>query len=377
MVLVYIFFPKTAVFCQEDGEDKLSSAIEEIIIGLDLDELEKEFGNITIFENTDIREVIKKFVSGELNLSTEDVFSLIIGLVFTNINGFLPQICAICAICIFSSVLDAIKVNTSDKSLIDMSFFVISALVISLSASLYFSVFNLAKSTIESLTRQMQVAFPIIITLISSSGATVTASIYQPSVAYVCTFESLIAEKILFPIVVLMFLFNAINSLSESIKVNKFIDFLKSTFKWITGGTSLVFCFFVTAQGITSSIYDGFSIKALKYFVGSGVPIVSQLVNGGFDVVVASCILVKNAIGILSLLIIIVTVLSPIIKIAVLSLFLRFLSAVIEPSCDSKTVKFISSVADSLNYLSAIVITVTIVYLIMIFLAICSLGGVV
>ena len=374
---MFLFFPKTTTFAENEGDDKISSAIEEIIIGLDLEKLEAEFSDVPIFENSSLQEVIKKYISGETSFSPEDIFSLIISLIFTNINGFLPQICAICAICIFSSVLDAIKINSSDKSLIELSFFVISALVISLAASLYFSVFNLAKNTIESLTSQMQAAFPVIITLISASGANVTASIYQPSVAYICTFESLIAEKILFPIVILMFLFNAINSLSENIKVNKFIDFLKSTFKWISGGTSLVFCFFITAQGITSSVYDGFSIKFLKYFVGGSVPIVGQIVNGGLDIVVASCIMVKNAIGILSLIILVFTVIAPIIKIAVLSLFLRFLAAVLEPSCDSKTVKYISSVADSLNYLSAIVIIIAVVYLIMIFLAICSLGGIV
>ncbi|MBP5177297.1 MAG: hypothetical protein ILP02_01795, partial [Clostridia bacterium] len=222
---------------------------------------------------------------------------------------------------------------------------------------------------------QIQAVFPVILTLIAASGATATSAAFQPSVAYVATFESVVAAKVLFPIVTLLFLFGAVTALSGFMNAGRMNDFFKSAFKWIAGATSVVFTFFMTATGIVASTYDGFSIKALKYVASGSVPIAGQFVGGGIEAVFAACVLIKNAIGALSLAAILLTVILPIIKIAVLSLLLRFLAATAEPIANGKTIKFISSSADALNYLAGIIISVAVVYFITLLIAVSALGG--
>ena len=368
-----LFLCSASAFAEDAATDKLSDAIDEIIDGLDLKEIENAYSDIEFFSDLDARETIRSYVGGQTDFSIEDLFGLMIRLIFGSVSGYVPEVLSVLAVAIFGCVLDSIKLS-NDQSVNELGFFFINALIITLVSSLFFSVFNVAKNCVDIMTNEIQAVFPILLTLMTASGASATATAFQPSVSYVCTFESVIAEKISFPIVVMLYLFGVIGCLSKSIKAGRMNDFFKSAFKWITGATGVVFAFFITVQSVAASTFDGFSLKALKYVVGGSVPIISQFVGGGFDIVFASCVLVKNSLGVLALVALLVTVLSPIIKIVVLSLFLRFLAAVTEPVSDERIVKFIGLSADSLNYVAAIVISVAVVYFITVFVAICSLG---
>ena len=69
------------------------------------------------------------------------------------------------------------------------------------------------------------------------------------------------------------------------------------------------------------------------------------------------------------------TVIAPIIKLAVFSVFLRFSSAVIEPFSDKRLSGFLSSVADGLGYLTAVSAVSASSYFLTLLLIICSVGG--
>ena len=357
--------------CYADGE-KLTTAIEEIIAGLDLSEIESVFGDVGYFDGN-AADNLRAFLTGDVGVSLSDVTNAAIKLVIGNIGDFLPEICAVLGVCIFGCVLEAIRPSRG-AAVGESGFFVVIAVVITLTSSLVFSALNAAKSAINLMTAEIQAVFPVMLTLISASGAGVTVSTLQPSLAYVCTAESVVAESVLLPVTIGMLVFGAANGVSKSFKLGKTNEFLKSVFKWTCGASSLFFTFFVTAQGVAAATFDGFSLKALKYVVGSGVPIVSQFINGGFDVVFASCILVKNSLGLFALVFLVATVLSPLIKIAVLSLFLRFLAACTEPVADERVVKFVSSSADALNFVAAALISVAVVYFISVFVVLCLLG---
>ena len=357
-----------------DGSQALTTAIDEIINGLDLTDVEDAFSDIDFFGAFDARNEIRNYLGGQTDFDLNDVFDILINAIFGSIKEYLPELLAVMAIAVFGCILDALKPTSPDASVSQIGFFAVNALTIGLVSSIFFSVFSVAKIAIESMTGQIQAVFPVILTLITAAGANGTATSLQPSVAYVCSIESVIAEKILFPITVTIFLFGAVNSLTLNSKLSKISDFFKSCFKWITGASSVIFTFFISAKSVAASTFDGFSIKALKYVVGNGVPIVSQIVNGGFDIVFASCVLVKNSLGLLALVALVATVFSPLIKIVVCGLFIRFAAAAIQPVSDERIVRFMTCSADALNYLSAILISIAVVYFITVFVTVCSLG---
>ena len=129
---------------------------------------------------------------------------------------------------------------------------------------------------------------------------------------------------------------------------------------------------FLTVRGLNSGVYDGISIRALKYTVNSSVPIVGGILRDGLDLILASGVLVKNALGGVAILIIFGIVIQPIIEIACVSLALKLVTAVLEPINDTQTTGFINSVTSVINFAIATVIIVALMYVVVIILAICS-----
>ena len=76
----------------------------------------------------------------------------------------------------------------------------------------------------------------------------------------------------------------------------------------------------------------------------------------GFDLVVAGSVLIKNSVGVASIVVLFFYILSPVIKIAVFGLMLKLVAAVTESISDSKISDLCSCVAKSISYLNVLIL---------------------
>jgi stage III sporulation protein AE len=130
-----------------------------------------------------------------------------------------------------------------------------------------------------------------------ASGGNVSASVYKPAVAFLSSGIINVILTIVLPLIALMIIFNTLSNFSSSIKLEKFSELGASIIKWIIGLIVAVFGIFLSVQGITSATFDGISIKATKFAISNSIPLVGGFLKDGFDLVVAGSILIKNAIG--------------------------------------------------------------------------------
>ena len=82
----------------------------------------------------------------------------------------------------------------------------------------------------------------------------------------------------------------------------------------------------------------------------------------GIDVIITSSVLIKNAIGGIAIVLLFLACLSPFIKIVVFSLFLKFLSGIIEPFADTRITQLLSSFAKIVTMLATLLLMIFIVY---------------
>lgn len=353
----------------------LYEATKELLNGIDFSAIESEFSGFEFLEGEDVKNKVLSLITGDYQVSPSTFLSALFSDLLGGFNDFYGYFALIVAVALLSSLIDAIKPSFMDKTLVNLTNMVCMAVVIGVISGLFGSVYQSIINATEKIERQSDAIFPILLTLMTASGANVSASIFKPQVAFLAKGMTIVVKNLLLPIILLLFVFNAISGLSTRYNFDKGKQFLKSTFKWITGFTVVIFNFFVTAQGLSASIYDGISVKALKYALSNAIPFVGGLVTSGFDTVMASMILIKNAVGGFALLAVLFTVIAPIIKLAVFSVFLRFSSAVIEPFSDKRLSGFLSSVADGLGYLTAVSAVSASSYFLTLLLIICSVGG--
>ncbi len=349
----------------EDLNDSIVEELDNINFN-DLNDLiysiDKENSNYFSIDN--IKTKIYSILSGEDSINFENFFAYLFSNIIDIALSYLPALSVLVAIGVIGNLLDSIKSKFGDKSthnLINvLCFLSVASILIGIIANLS----NKTSLSITNMVKQMNVIFPILLTLIIGLGNTATAGVFQPIVSILTTFVADAFNYFILPLFLLSFAFNIISNLSDTVKFNKFSSFLNSLFKWSVGIIFTLFFAIMTIQGITAGSFDGIGIRTTKYTIKSYVPIMGGYISDGMDLILSSSLLIKNTLGLVGILLVVSVVLSPILEIVIVSLLFKLASATLEPLGSKNISNFLSSSASTITILSTSLIAISFMYVI-------------
>lgn len=360
-----------------DVSNDLDDQVDTQIDNLETDKYDEILNNLDerekgIFEGQSFWQKVKKIISGEEAFDFGQIINMILSLLVDNLSSVIPILALICAISIISSLLLQFRGKSLNKPLGDIIHFASFAIIAVIVLNAVLHLVSLTSSTLNSLKSQMEITFPIMLTLMASLGAGSSVAIYQPILAILCGIIMQIFTKVLLPVFSLTLIFNVVGNLTDSVKFSRFNSFLNSLFKYVIGFTFTIFTGFLAVSGISAGSFDGVSIRATKYAIKSYVPFLGGYISDGFSLIMASSILIKNAVGFSGLLVMFLSVISPILKIILFKLGLSLVSGIIESVADKRVTNFLASTSKSLTMLSTVIIAFSFAYLISTGLLMCS-----
>lgn len=381
-IFLYQFFPQISiVYAEDSSESELETQLEENITSqldkLNFGDIEKILSSLNsseseIFGDNSFRGKVESIINGSFANGQSSIFTAIVNLVFDDILKFIPLLASIIVIAIICGFVSNIRSENNSKSVGDIIHFVCYGIIIVLVMTGVVNLIKVASNSINSIKGQMEIVFPILLTLMTAIGGSASVAVYQPAVAFLSSFIMQIFVSVLMPIFIFMLVFTIVSNLTSTVKLEKFTKFFGSTYKWIVGTIFTVFMAFLAIQGITASSYDGVSIRTAKYAIRSYIPLLGGYLSEGFDVIMASSMLIKNAVGASALILMFSSIISPIIQIIVFSLVLKLASAILEPLTDSRISDFIYSIGKTLSLLVTMIIGVAFMYLITTGLIMCT-----
>ena len=354
-----------------DVTQQLSSSINQLLNGLDLSSLEEFVASLDTFNffETNVIDKIKSILSGEYFTDYASIFSSILSLFFITFKDFIPFLFTLLAIGILSNIIVEFK---SNEGTADMVHFVCFSVMIIIILYIFKDILSLTSATLASILKQMQMIFPILIAMLTSIGSFSTISIYNPLVAVLTTIVSVVFDKLLYPIFIIIFIFTILGSLTSTVKLDKLQGFLSSSFKWIVGLVFTLFTGFLSIQGISAGKYDSVSIKATKFAIKSYIPIIGSYISDGMDFLVLGSVLVKNTIGLVGVLILFISIITPILNMLIVKLGLQLTAGILEMTDSSKSSNFLSKCSNLLIYPIVLILGVAFMYVITISLIMCT-----
>ena len=373
LISLFSIFSPMATFCAENTTVEISEDLNNSIID-ELNEIDfsalngvvEEFQNnsTNIFSIDNIKSKVYSIISGENAVSYSSFFASVFSIFVDLIVKYLPMLSLIVAIGVISNLLNGIKSKFNEKSTSGLIHFVCFLAVVVLTIGMISSISKTSVSSVNSMVSQMNAIFPILLTLMIGIGATASAGVFQPIVAIISTYVADFFTYLILPLFMVSFVFGIINNLSDNIKLDKFNSFISSLFKWCVGLAFTLFFAVFTIQGISAGTFDSLSIRTTKYTIKSYIPIMGGYLSDGMDLILSSTILIKNAVGLVGILMIISTIISPLLEIVVFSLLLKLVSAILQPMGNNKTSNFLMSTSKSITMLSSCIIAVGFMYLI-------------
>ena len=353
--------------------DRLEEQVEDLLASLDTAELEEYLQTLSQFDGKDVREMLADLVTGDYALEYDTMWESVLALVWEEGRAMLPAFAVILAVAVLCGILNSAKSGFLQSSMSDIIHFVSYISVGAVVLAVLTNILQAAFSAIADMQRQMQIVYPLLLTLMAASGGAVSAGVFRPAVAFLASGICELFTAVVLPTSVVVVALTFAGNLSPDVRCEKLGGLFKSVNKWLIGLTLGLFTLFLTVQGIASAQYDGLSLRAVKYLVSGSVPIVGGFLSGGVDLVLAGSALIKNALGSFSVLLLFASVLRPLLLFAAFQLFLRLCAAATEP-VGGKISSFLTSLANDCGFFIAGLLCVAFLHFLTILLLVCSSG---
>ena len=362
---------------EEEIEKDLEEEISSQLSNLDFSDVESVLDSLTLeaktlFSSESFLDKVNYVISGEYAESSESFFSAVTSIFWKDLKNYLPIIATIISVAILGGMVSALRPVTGGKSIGNVVHFVTYGVILVFLGTTITQIVTLTQTTLTSIKGMFDGIFPILLTLLTALGGSVSVGIYQPAIALLGNLFVSLITYFLLPLFIFSIVFSIVGNLSQNTRLDKFVSFLQSLFKWTIGLCFTIFLGFVSIQGIMAGAVDGLSIRTAKYAIKSYIPIVGGYVSDGLAIIMASSSLIKNAVGGVGLFVLLATVISPILSIAIFMLALKFMAGIIEPIGDKKISGFLSDMSKSMSLLVALLVAVSFMYMVMTGLVMCS-----
>lgn len=236
---------------------------------------------------------------------------------------------------------------------------------------------TLARTTVSCITSLgsfMEIAAPVLMTLLTAVGGTASVGVFQPAMTLLCTTVTGVVQTVIVPLALCGGVLAILDKLSDRMRVSEFAGLIQSASKWTIGALTTVYIAATSIRGMTAAAYDGISVRAARYAAGSMVPMFGTLVSGTFDTMLGCAALVKNAVGLSAILLVAGTIAMPMLRLLAYQLLLRLAAAIAQPLTGAGQAGMLRAGASMTGMLMSACVAVALMFIVTLGL-ITGLGG--
>lgn len=296
------------------------------------------------FEDIDINEILNDAIKGEVDNST--LLKKILNILGKEVTTNIKSLVSILAIILIHSILKSISESLENNNISKLIYYVQYILIVTVIMSNFTDIIKLVQYTTGNLIGFMNALVPLLITLMMYTGSITTSSVVEPIILFMINFIGNIIQNLIIPFVLVLTSLVIISKISDKVHIDKLSKFFKSGIVWFLGIILTVFVGVVSLEGTLSSSVDGITAKTTKAVVSSAIPVVGKILGDAVDTVLGCGIVLKNAVGLVGVVIVIGICIMPILKLFVLSVSYKLLSTVVQPIADEKIIDLLEQIGD-------------------------------
>ena len=323
--------------------------------------------NFELINDLDPVSYIKNYIStGKGNLSFSKICDAAFSLLFKEVKTVLSMCIIIVVIGIICSLIKNLQSAFSSESISEIAFYACYALMIIVLTRTFIISLDLAKDIITQISGFMSKLLPILVVMLGVAGGFTESATMDPIVLGTTIIIPKIYLNIILPLILITFVLQFTNNISTEPKISNLCSLVKSTVLWIQWLILTVYIGLLTVRGITASTIDAVTLKTAKFTIDNFIPIVGKTFSDAIASVAGYSLIIKNAIGSVGLLVLILIILYPIIKIFLSSIILKISSSLLEPIADKRITKAVFSAGDSLILILSSVLCVSLMFFVLI-----------
>ena len=361
VMLMLMIFTNISNASDELSQEEIMESQQE---SLHIDDFIEEAGKYTqdIYSDIDMSELFSSAITGTID--NETIFRSILNILGDEVLDAISVLGSILVIIVIHSILKSLSDGLENKGIAQITYYVQYILIVTLIMTNFVQILDIVKDSIQSLVGFMNSLIPILITLMVSTGSIVSANLIQPIILFLITFIGNFITGVIIPLVLISTSLGIISKISDRVQVDKISNFFKTSVVWILGVILTIFVGVVSIEGTLSSSVDGLTAKTAKAAVSSFIPVVGKILGDAVDTVIGCSSILKNATGIVGIIILLGIAITPVIKLTILMAMYYLSSALCQPIADGKIISLLSQIGDTFKTLLAIVCSISVMFII-------------
>ncbi|WP_225218848.1 stage III sporulation protein AE [Fictibacillus norfolkensis] len=343
-----------------------SKMVDQQVSSMQLDEIKQYWDSISQEYGGFLPESQKgtflEFVKGEKDFSIKGYMLGLLKFMFHELAVHGKLLGTLILLTVFSMLLQSIQ-NAFDRSAISkVAYGIVYMVLIILALNSFHVAISYATEAIDNMLSFMIALIPLLLALMATVGSLASVAFFHPVILFLVNTSGLLIKNFVLPLLFLSALLSIVSTMSEHHKVTQLAKLLRNVSMGALAFFFTVFLGVMSVQGATAAVADGITIKTAKFITGNFIPVVGRMFTDATDTVMSASILLKNSVGIIGALLLLLLAIFPAIKVLILAFIYSMAAALLQPLGGGPIVESLGIIGKSVMFIFAALMTVSIMF---------------
>lgn len=314
------------------------------------------------FPGFSLAKIFSDLKNGQVSFNLEDISRNILQAILAELISNAPLISKLLGLAVICAIINQVQ-SAFLGNVSKLAKMLVYLVLLGLALTSFRIAVDIGVGAIDSMVSFMQAVLPVMYTILLAMGNITSSALFKPLVMGSLVVLATLIKNIILPLFFFGVILRLFNNISPQFKLTRFADLLEFGGKLAIGIVLTVFIGVMSVQGVAGGVADGVTLRTAKYSVDL-IPVVGKFFKDAVELVVSSGLLLKNALGIVAMLAIVLIITAPAIKIAAMMVTFKIAAALVEPLGEKELAQSLQDMSKGLLYIFATVASVAVMFFI-------------
>ena len=276
-------------------------------------------------------------VSGE-GIDYKNILDTFVSNLVIQVKESMNSAITIFVIIIVMAILSSLELD-KNSDIVKISKLIVLICVSSILLKNYIEIVDMFRNLVNMLGTVMQVVSTFLMGVLIASGKITSTGIIQPLILFISNFICVVTQYIVIPFFTISIVINIISKISENIRLDELSGMFRKSSLYIFSSIIAIFILILSMESTVTKSIDNIYFKTTQNIVSNAVPVVGKFLSDSLDTVLGATELIGKVGGAVALVSVVLIVSVPIIKLIIIVVLYKLLTAFSEPINSDKTIR--------------------------------------
>lgn len=296
-------------------------------------------------------QTVQDLLHGKLPLTPEAITQSVVHLLLREVWASAALMGKLILLAVGATALELVGRAIGHDDAARVASLVVSLAIVALALVSFTVAIRVASGAVTEMGTLMAAALPLMVTLLVAMGGITSAALLQPLVMGATEVIGHVIGTVAVPVLFTSGILDIVGHLTPY-RLSQVAAFLRSIGIWILGGLLTVFLGVLVVAGSLGPVTDGLLLKVGKFAANAFIPVIGKMFADATEMVMGTSLLLKNVVGGLGLLAILIILIVPVVKLMAMIVVYRLAGTAVSPLGGGAVPAILGSMAQTLVFVT-------------------------